>query len=234
MRKKMMSKVIKDTHASDRESMDMILSKSLNTANEMTGHGGFAPTQWAFTFHVFHAALAPWVTKMNVSMWVLHKHMLIDQQPSVCSHDTERRHVKHSYDRTVVNELDMLLCERPLLWLDPTKLETVSYCREPRAGEHGLQWSVASRLISPEKDKNTFGETQPRTCWVIFDSEPVCVAIDRLTVRAREQSYWLFISHKPKVLYLLQQTLRHKKRCFTDEPASLLTIRKLLTITNCR
>ena len=46
MLKKMMSKVIKDTHASGRESMDMILSECLNAANEMTRHGGFAPAQW--------------------------------------------------------------------------------------------------------------------------------------------------------------------------------------------
>ena len=43
MLKKMMSKVIKDTHASGRESMDMILSECLNAANEMTRHEGFAP-----------------------------------------------------------------------------------------------------------------------------------------------------------------------------------------------
>ena len=50
--------------------------------------------------------------------------MMTDQQPSVRSQVTESRHVKHSYDGTVVNELDVLLCERPHLWLDPTKLET--------------------------------------------------------------------------------------------------------------
>ena len=44
--KNMMSKVIKDTHASGRESMDMILSECLNAVNEMTRHGGFAPAQW--------------------------------------------------------------------------------------------------------------------------------------------------------------------------------------------
>ena len=43
-----------------------------------------------------------------------------------------------------------------------------------------MQWSVGLRLIGFEKDKNSLGETQPRTCWVICDSVPVCVAIDRL------------------------------------------------------
>ena len=55
-----------------------------------------------------------------------------------------------------------------------------SYCREARAGKHGLQWSVGSRLIGFEKDRNSLGETQPRTCWVICDSVPVCVAVDVL------------------------------------------------------
>ena len=40
--RKMMSKVIKETHAAGRESMDMILSECLNATNEMTRHGGFA------------------------------------------------------------------------------------------------------------------------------------------------------------------------------------------------
>ena len=49
MLKKMMSKVIKDTHASGRESVDMILSDCLNTANEMTRHRGFAPAEWVLS-----------------------------------------------------------------------------------------------------------------------------------------------------------------------------------------
>ena len=49
MLKKMMSKVIKDTHASGRESMDIILSECLNAVNEMTRHGGFAPVQWVLS-----------------------------------------------------------------------------------------------------------------------------------------------------------------------------------------
>ena len=128
--------------------------------------------------HAFHATQPPWVTKMNVSMWVHYKHMLTDQQPSEYSHVTEQRHVKRSYDGTVPNESDAVRSERPHLWLDPTKLGTSS--RVARAGEHGLQWSVGSRLTGFEKDRNSLGETRPRTCWIICDSVPVCVAIGRL------------------------------------------------------
>ena len=139
----MMSKVIKDTHASDRESMDMILSECLHAANEKTRHGGFAQAQMGT---LASSTQSCHVTKMIVSMWMLCNHMLVDQQPSVCSHVTERRHVTHSYDGTVVNELDVLFFERPHLWLYPTKFRDI-------AGEHGLQWSGGSRLISFEKDK---------------------------------------------------------------------------------
>ena len=35
-------------------------------------------------------------------------------------------------------------------------------------------------MIGFEKDKNSLGETQSCTCWVICDSVPICVAVDRL------------------------------------------------------
>ena len=37
--------------------------------------------------------------------------------------------------------------------------DTVSYCKEARAGKHGLQWSVGSRPKGPDKDRNSLGET---------------------------------------------------------------------------
>ena len=49
MLKKMMSKIIKDTHASGRESMGMILSECSNAAIEMTRHGGCAPARWVLS-----------------------------------------------------------------------------------------------------------------------------------------------------------------------------------------
>ena len=35
-------------------------------------------------------------------------------------------------------------------------------------------------MIGFEKDRNSLGETQRRTCWVFCDSVPVCVAVDRV------------------------------------------------------
>ena len=173
--------------------------------------------------HVFHAILPPWVTKMNVSTWVICKHMPMDQQPSVYSHITEQWHVKRSYDGIVA---DAPLCEKPRLWLDPTELETVSYCREPRAGEHRLQWCVGSRLICFEKDKKSLGETQPCICWVICDSVPVCVAIGRLRPCTPAELLAFHEKNKPIVPHLFQQTLRHNK--ISSMNATNLIFRRLL------
>ena len=58
--KKRMSKVIKDTHASGRESMDMMLSECLNAANEMTRRGGFEEEQSAAVWRSQTATIGGW------------------------------------------------------------------------------------------------------------------------------------------------------------------------------
>ena len=98
--------------------MDMFLSECLNDANEMTRHGGFARAQWVLT------SLPRSPATTCDEMWVFFEHVVMDRKPMVHSLVTEQRHVKHLYDGTVVNESDVLLCEKPRPWLDPTKLET--------------------------------------------------------------------------------------------------------------
>ena len=82
MLKKMMSKVIKDTNASGRETLDMILSDGLNAANKITRH-----------------------RVLLLRLWVLPRLHRIPGTPCdedtgrqllVYSHVTERRHVKRS------------------------------------------------------------------------------------------------------------------------------------------
>ena len=47
--KEMMNKVIKETNATGREAVDMVLSECLNAINELSRHGGFAPCQWVLS-----------------------------------------------------------------------------------------------------------------------------------------------------------------------------------------
>ena len=67
------------------------------------------------------------------------------------------------------------------LWLDPTKLGTLSRAAEKHAQANtDCNGALVLDLIGLEKDRSSLCETQPRTCWVICDSVPVCVAVDLL------------------------------------------------------
>ena len=57
--------------------------------------------------------------------------------------------------------------------------DIVSYCRRPRVGETGIQWSVGSRIVGFEVDPAK-PEEAPHTCWVICDGFPVCVSTDKI------------------------------------------------------
>ena len=105
----------------------------------------------------------------------------MDRVPSVYSHVTEQK-ARETFVRWDCGErVRRAALRKAVLVVGSCQVgDMASYCRKPRAGEHGLQWSVGSRLIVFEKDKNGIGETQPCTCWVICNSVPVCVAIDRL------------------------------------------------------
>ena len=179
MFKKMMSKVIRDTHFSDRESMDMILSECLIAANEMTRHGGFALAQWVLSrLPRSLANMGDEDECLDVSALQAHAH-----GPTTFGVQSRfRAKAREAFARCDCGERvrrDAL--RKAALVVGSYQVgDMVSYRREPRAGEHGLQWSVGSRLIVFEKDKNGIGETQPCTCWVIWNSVPVCVSIDRL------------------------------------------------------
>ena len=179
MLKKMMSKVIKDTHVSGRESMDMILSECLNAVNEMTRHGNFAPIQWVLsrlprnpdTMGNEDACLDVGALQAcadgPTTFWVQSRYREKAREAFVrcnCGERVRRAALRRA--APVVGSYQVG--------------DIVSYCSEERAGEHGLQWSVGCTLIGFDKDRNSLGKTQPRTCWLICDSVPVCVAVDRL------------------------------------------------------
>ena len=85
--------------------------------------------------------------------------------------------MKRSYDGIVANAA---LRKAALVVGSYQVGDILSYCREARAGDMVCNGASVRDLIGFEKDRNSLGEAQPRTCLVICDSVPFCVAVDRL------------------------------------------------------
>ena len=115
-------------------------------------------------FHVFRAVLAPRVTKMNVLSAL---QAYADGPTAFGVQSRHRAKARVTFVRWDCGERVRRAALRKVAPVVGSYQvgDIVSYCREPRVGEHGLQWSVGSRVNGFEKDKNSIGETQPRTCW---------------------------------------------------------------------
>ena len=170
---------VKDTHASGRESMDMILSECLNAANEMARHGGFAPAQWVLS------RLPRNLATMGDEDECLDVGALQAHADGPTTFGVQSRYRVRAREAFVRWDCGKRVRHAALRQAASVVGDIVSYSREARASEHGLQWSVGSRLIGFEKDKNSLGESQPRTC----------------CVHARQRNYWLVTSRKLKVLH---------------------------------
>ena len=159
--------------------MDTILSECLNAAHEMARHGGFAPAQWVLS------RLPPNPATMGDEDQCLDVGALQAHADGPTTFGVQPRYPgigREAFVRWDCGErVRRAALRKPAPVVGSHQVgDIVSYCREARAGEHGLQWSVGSRLIGFEKDRNSLGETQPHTCWIICDSVPVWVSVDRL------------------------------------------------------
>ena len=119
MFKKIMSKVVRDTHASSGEPMDMILSECLNAANGMTRHGGLALAQSVLS-RLPRSVVTIGDENECLDVCGLQAHT-DGQTTSAYSHATEQKHVKRLYNGIVVKESVVLLFEKPRLSLENSK-----------------------------------------------------------------------------------------------------------------
>ena len=150
-------------------------------------------------FHVLHAVLPPWVAKIEC----LDVGALQADADGLATFGVQSRYRAKAREAFVRWECGERFRRAAVRKATPVfgsyqVGDIVSYCRKARAGEHGLQWSVGSRLIGFEKDTNSHGETQPRTCWVICGSVPVCVAIDGLRP-CTPAEFLAFTTRKPNI-----------------------------------
>ena len=141
--------------------MDMILSECLNAVNEMTRPGGFAPAQWVLPRLPRNpATMGDEDECLDVGALQAHT----DGPTTFGVQSRCRAKEREAFVRWDCGErVRRADLRKATLVVGSCQVgDIVSYCREAHAGEHGLQWSVGSRLIGFEKDRNSLGETQPR------------------------------------------------------------------------
>ena len=134
--------------------MDMIFSECLNAANEMTRHGGFAPAQWVLSRLARNPAT---MGDEDECLDVVALQAHADGPTTFGVQSCCRAMAREAFVRWDWGERVRRAALRkaaPLVGSCQVG-DLVSYCREARAGEHGLQWSVGSRLIGFEKDRNS-------------------------------------------------------------------------------
>ena len=94
--------------------------------------------------------------------------------------------------------------------------DIVSYCREARKGETGIQWSIGSRIIGFETSPDKPG-ADPSSCWVICDGVPVCVALDKIRPCTAPEllAYQYIASQNPRSVEIDLDSARQQS--FLDE-----------------
>ena len=196
--------------------MDMILGESLNGVDEMTRHGGFALVQWVLSRLPRNPAT---MGDEDECLHVGALQAVADGPTAFGVQSHYRAKAREAFVRWDCGERVRRAVRAAPVVGSYQVGDIVSHCREARAGEHGLQWSVSFRMIGFEKDRNSLGATQPRTCWIICDSVPVCVAVDRL--RSCTPAELLAFHHTQTTSSSPLSTDAQIPQGFIDERASL-------------
>ena len=152
MLKKMMSKVITDTHAAGRESMDTILSECFERRQRDDPTRRFCSNTMG-TLPRNPATMRDEDECLDVGALQAHA----DGPTTFGVQSRYRGNAREAFVRWDCGERVRRAAVRkaaPVVGSYQVR-DIVSYCREARAGEHGMQWSVGSRMIGFEKDNNS-------------------------------------------------------------------------------
>ena len=162
-----MIRVIKETNAIGRSAIDMVLAECIVAINEQSRHGGFAPVQWVLSkFPRQPATQGDEAESADIGAIQAH----LDGPTTFGLQSKYRLKARQAfvkYDCGARIQRGILKNAGPVK--GPYKVgDIVSYCRRPRAGETGIQWSVGSRIVGFEVDDEN-PQKDPSTAWVICD-----------------------------------------------------------------
>ena len=160
--KKLMKRIIKETNAVGRDSMDMILTEALNALNEMSRHGGFAPSQWVLS-KLPRTPGCLGDEEEAADIGAIQGHI---DGPTEFGIQTRYRHLaREAFIRWDCSEKvgRAVLRKAAPLSGDYRVGDIVSYCRDARAGESGIQWSIGSRIVGFEYKKGQDESDTPQS-----------------------------------------------------------------------
>ena len=136
--------------------MDMNLGECLNATSEMTRHGGSAPAQWVLSRLPRNPAT---MVDEDECLDVGALQAFADGPTTFGVQSRYRAKACEAFVRWDCGErVRRADLRKAALVVGSYQVgDIVSYCREARAGEHALHWSVGSRLTGFEKDRNSLG-----------------------------------------------------------------------------
>ena len=175
----MINKIVRDTNATGEEEMNIILTEGVNACNELSRHGGFAPSQWVL-------GKLPRTPAMQgdeeeaFDIGTIQGH--IDGASTFGIQSRYRAKARECFVRWDCGQkMQRALLRKAAPITGQYEVgDIVSYCRNTRKGEKGLQWSTGSKIIGFERSKQDKSQENPKTCWVLCDGVPVCVGTDKI------------------------------------------------------
>ena len=174
----MLDKVTKETNVGDRKAIEVALTESIVTINEMSRHGGFAPVQWVLSrFPRQPATLGDEQERADIGAIQAH----LDGPTAFALQAEYRLQARKAFvGWDCGKRVQRVMLRNASAVTGPYKVgDIISYCRRPRLGETGTQWSVGSRIVGSETDPN-YTHKDPSNAWVICDGLPVLIATDKL------------------------------------------------------
>ena len=178
--KRMLNKVIKETNATGQEQVDMCLTECITAINELSRHGGFAPVQWVLAkFPRQPATLGDEEEAHDIGAIQAH----VDGPTEFALQARYRLAAREQFVKWDCGEkVQRALLRNATAIPGPYKTgDIVSYSRRARNQESGIQWSVGSRIVGFEYDKNPGeGTPTPYAAWVICDGLSVLVSLDKI------------------------------------------------------
>ena len=142
----------------------MVLAEALGTVNELSRHGGVAPSQWVIS----RLPRTPGCQGDEVEaagIGAIQSH--VDGPAEFAIQTRYRQLARKSFDRWGCGEKMARAVLRKAAPLQSRVGGVVSYCRQPRTGERGLQWPIGSCIVGFEYAKGQDENATPSVCWVI-------------------------------------------------------------------